>query len=167
MKKKKVLTVILIILIAAVVIPLFYVNVFNSSETINNSSENANQHTEVNEQPAIDNDIVEEIDLENVEENDYYVVYINNTDGSNTSYVPTSLNPGFKETESYNISIVIDDNGNIVNDEKIIVVNEYILSESNKVNIREILSDERRASEAITELQEELSGIQESKENSD
>lgn len=100
-----------------------------------------------------------------VEENKYYSIYVRkNKDNDNaSSFVPLTLNPGFKNDQDYNISTSIDDNGNIINDEKTIVVDNFQISKENKAKIKQIVG-ESKYDEAIKEIQERMLEIKEENE---
>lgn len=168
--KKNIIIISSIILIVVLVFTLVYSRLSDSSE----SSESNNKPVQTNEVSASNNQLPanpdqslidpsqeNDISSESQKTNDYYVLYINNTDGSTASFVPPSLNPNFKEGESYNVSISIDDDGNIINNDKIIVVNDYILSDENKDYIHQILPDEKQSSSAIEEIQKQIDEVKE------
>ncbi|MCY7764705.1 MULTISPECIES: hypothetical protein [Bacillus] len=69
----------------------------------------------------------------------YYVIYIKQKNGTGSSFVPEKLNPGFtNDSDDFNVSISFDDKGNIINNDKVIEVEDFSLSDSNKKKIREI-----------------------------
>lgn len=88
-----------------------------------------------------------------VEENKYYSVYIKRNDGNGSSFVPLKLNPGLKNDSSYNVNISFDDNGNIIGN-KIIVVDNFVISEENKEMIKNIAGKDY--DEALKEIEERV-----------
>ncbi|TYS09410.1 hypothetical protein FZC70_09840 [Bacillus subtilis] len=73
------------------------------------------------------------------QDNKYYVIYIKQNNGTGSSFVPEELNPGFtNDSNDFNVSISFDDKGNIVSNDKVIEVENFSLSDSNKKKIREI-----------------------------
>lgn len=89
-------------------------------------------------------------------ENKYYHVYIkyNNT---GVSFVPLKLNPDFEENSDYNVSTSIDDDGNIINDGKIIVIDNFVISDENKEMIKNIAG--RNYDDALKEIEDEVNKV--------
>jgi len=117
------------------------------------------------------NDTIKESDTElnnsvisspyTVKENKYYTVYIKGENGSATSFVPLKLNPGFKNDSDYHITISLDDNGKITNGDKIIEIDHFTISNSNKEMIKKIAGTENY-DEAVKEIEDRLIEIQKS-----
>ncbi|WP_164216608.1 hypothetical protein [Virgibacillus sp. YIM 98842] len=89
------------------------------------------------------------------EKNKYYVVYIKLKGGGASSFIPEALNPDFKFDSDTHVSISFDDNGNIINDGKIIIIDNYEVSNSTKNQIKEIAGEESYE-EAIKEIEERI-----------
>ncbi|MDY0407494.1 hypothetical protein [Paracerasibacillus soli] len=75
--------------------------------------------------------------------------------------MPEKLNPDFKNDSEYNVSISFDDDGNIINDDKIIQIDNFVISSQNKEKIREI-AGERNYVAALKEIEERIQEIKES-----
>lgn len=90
-----------------------------------------------------------------VKENEYYIVYIQQNNGTGSSFIPLTLNPGFKEESNYGVSISFDDNGNIINDNKIIIIDNFLISNENKKMIKKIAGKDKYE-EALKEIEERL-----------
>lgn len=89
-------------------------------------------------------------------QNKYYYVYLKQRDSnSDTSFIPEKLNPGYDMTESHNTTIEYNADGSIIEDDKIIVVYNYIISEKNRKKIKEIAGEQKYA-EALKEIQERI-----------
>ncbi|PET90559.1 hypothetical protein CN941_21420 [Bacillus cereus] len=92
----------------------------------------------------------------NSDKNKYYFVYLRQENGkSDISFVPETLNPGYDKTESMNISVLFDDNGIPAKDEKMILIYDYKISESNKQKIKEIAGEENYE-KALKEIEERM-----------
>jgi hypothetical protein len=92
----------------------------------------------------------------NSDKNKYYFVYLRQENGkSDTSFVPETLNPGYDKTESMNISVLFDDYGIPAKDEKMILIYDYKISESNKQKIKEIAGEENYE-KALKEIEERM-----------
>ncbi|MCM3587022.1 hypothetical protein M3182_14890 [Mesobacillus maritimus] len=94
-------------------------------------------------------------------ENKYYIIYIEHGNGSGSSFVPLKLNPGFTNGTDFNVSISFDDNGNIINGEKIIVVRDFLISNENKEMIRKVAGKDDYE-EALKEIEDR---VEETKKN--
>lgn len=109
-------------------------------------------------------DSLKENKVDNVEKskekNKYYSVLVNGLDGSASSFIPTTINLDLKHDSEYTISTSIDDSGNILDNDKVIVVNNCTLSNENKNFIKSIAGD--KYEEALKEIEE---GIKSSKED--
>ncbi|MFT8312870.1 MAG: hypothetical protein ABF633_01295 [Clostridium sp.] len=90
-----------------------------------------------------------------VKENEYYVVYVKGNNGSGSSFVPLKLNPDFKNDSNFNESISFDDNGKIINDNKIIVIDNFVISKENKETIKKI-AGLNGYNEALKEIEERV-----------
>ncbi|AMR05980.1 hypothetical protein PDN49_30450 [Bacillus cereus] len=90
-----------------------------------------------------------------VKENKYYVVYIKQKNGNGSSFVPVKLNPGFKNDADFNVSISFDDYGNIINDNKIIVIDNFVISKENKEMIKKIAGI-NEYNEALQEIEDRV-----------
>lgn len=90
-----------------------------------------------------------------VKENKYYVIYIKQNNGTGSSFVPEKLNPSFKSDSDFNVSISIDDNGNIINDDKIIVIDNFLISTENKETIKNIAGT-TNYDQALKEIEERV-----------
>lgn len=90
-----------------------------------------------------------------VKENQYYIVYIQQNNGTGSSFIPLTLNPGFEEGSNYGVSISFDDNGNIINDNKIIIIDNFVISNKNKEMIKKIAGKDKYK-EAIKEIEERV-----------
>ncbi|MBY0600446.1 hypothetical protein [Bacillus bingmayongensis] len=92
----------------------------------------------------------------NINTNKHYFVYLRRENGnSDTSFIPEKLNPGFDKTESTNISVSFDDYGIPMKDEKMILIYNNKISESNKKKIKQIVG-EQNYDEALKEIQERI-----------
>lgn len=99
---------------------------------------------------------ITETNNKNINTNKHYFVYLRQENGnSDTSFIPEKLNPGFDKTESTNISVSFDDNGIPVKDEKMILIYNNKISESNKEKIKKIVGEQNYA-EALKEIQERI-----------
>ncbi len=90
-----------------------------------------------------------------VKENKYYIIYIEGENGWASSFVPLTLNPGFKYDSDHHITISLDDNGKIINGNKIIVIDHYMISNSNKEMIKKIAGTEDY-DKAIKEIEDRI-----------
>ncbi|MGG2028691.1 hypothetical protein AB1282_23585 [Gottfriedia sp. S16(2024)] len=95
------------------------------------------------------------------DKNNYYIIYVKQENGVASSFVPLNLNPGFKNDSDYHVSISIDDNGNIINRDKVIEIDNFIVSKSNKKIIKKIAGKEKY-NEALKEIENRLAEIQKS-----
>ncbi|MHC1685353.1 MAG: hypothetical protein AB6733_20840 [Clostridiaceae bacterium] len=109
---------------------------------------------------TIHSSIVEENDIKSfpVQENKYYSVHIKYNDNDASEFVPLKLNPGLKDGDSYNVSTVIDDNGNIIGD-KIIVVDNFVISDENKEMIKKVAGNDY--DEALKEIEDRVNETKE------
>lgn len=123
---------------------------------LNNKEEANNTIKERNSQP--DNTVI--TSPYTVKENNYYIVYVKRENGAASSFVPLKLNPGFKNDSDYHVTISLDDNGKIINGDKIIEIDNFIISKSNKEMIKKIAGTEKYK-EALKEIEERLIEIQE------
>lgn len=120
MRRKKVAFSFLIIILLMFLVIYFYIFFLNKNE------ENYNPKKDQN------------LSMVTVNENQYYIVYINANNGTGSSFVPLTLNPGLENDSNLNVSISFDDDGNIINNKKIIVIDNFFISEKNKEMIKEI-----------------------------
>jgi hypothetical protein len=90
-----------------------------------------------------------------VQENKYYVIYIRQDNGAGSSFVPETLNPDFSNSSDFNVRISFDDDGNIINDGKIIEIDHFKISDKNKETIKKI-SGEDDYDEALKEIEERV-----------
>ncbi|HFK1716904.1 hypothetical protein AT268_02520 [Bacillus cereus] len=89
-------------------------------------------------------------------QNKYYFVYLKQDNGvPDTTFIPEKLNPGFDKTASFNTHIEFDDYGNIIEDEKMIVIYNNKLSENNRKKIKNIAGKQNYA-EALKEIQQKI-----------
>lgn len=89
-------------------------------------------------------------------QNKYYFVYLKQDSGvPDTTFIPEKLNPGFDKTASFNTHIEFDDYGNIIEDEKMIVIYNNKLSENNRKKIKNIAGKQNYA-EALKEIQQKI-----------
>lgn len=89
-----------------------------------------------------------------IKQNKHYIVYVEyNNGGSASSFVPLSLNPELKDNYVFDVSISVDDNGNIINDDKIIVIDNFVISDENKKMIKNIAGT-NNYDEALKEIEE-------------
>lgn len=104
---------------------------------------------------------------ENESQNKYYFVYLKQDNGvPDTTFIPEKLNPGFDKTASFNTHIEFDDHGNIIQDEKMIVIYNNKLSENNKKKIENIAGKQNYA-EALKEIQQRIDETKATDFNSD
>ncbi|ARJ25773.1 hypothetical protein B7492_32575 (plasmid) [Bacillus mycoides] len=102
------------------------------------------------------NDDRVEVKNERESQNKHYFVYLKQDKGvPDTTFIPEKLNPGFDITASSNTHIEFDDYGNIIQDEKMIVIYNNKLSEKNKKKIKEIAGKQNYA-EALKEIQQRI-----------
>lgn len=97
MRRKKVAFSFLIIILLMFLVIYFYIFFLNKNE------ENYNPKKDQN------------LSMVTVNENQYYIVYINANNGTGSSFVPLTLNPGLENDSNLNVSISFDDDGNIIN----------------------------------------------------
>lgn len=142
---KKVMASLLIITLLLSLGVYFYFFFSNNKEEVNNTSKE-----EISQQEKTPN-----ISSIPVEENEYYVVYVNQNNGSSSSFVPLKLNPGFKNDSDFNVSISFDDNGNIINDNKIMVIDNFVISKENKEMIKKIAGI-KDYNEALKEIEDRV-----------
>lgn len=90
-----------------------------------------------------------------VKKNKYYIVYIKQNNGSGSSFIPLKLNPKFRNEEDYHVSISFDDDGNITNPDKIIVIDNFLISKKNKETIKAIAGT-GKYNEALKEIEERV-----------
>ncbi|MBD7913463.1 MULTISPECIES: hypothetical protein [Clostridium] len=148
--KKRIFSVLIIILFLSLGVYIY--NFFlNKKEVVNNASKE-----EISQQENNTN-----ADSVPVKENKYYVVYIKQNDGTGSSFVPLKLNPGFKNDSDFHVSISFDDNGKIINDDKIIIVDNFVVSDENKEMIKK-LAGINNYNEALKEIEDR---VNETKEN--
>jgi hypothetical protein len=93
-------------------------------------------------------------------DNKYYVVYIKQKNGG-SSFVPKKLNPGFKNDSDFHVSISFDDNGNIINNEKVIEIVDFSISSQNKEEIKKIAGIKNYKS-ALKEIEDRVLEIKKS-----
>lgn len=129
---------------------LFFNNKSNQKESLESSTESENQSDVQRKSPeSFSKDL-----NANSAKNKYYFVYSRQENGkSDTSFVPETLNPGYDKTESMNISISFDDYGIPAKDEKMILIYDHKISESNKQKIKEIAGEENYE-KALKEIEE-------------
>ncbi|MDA2136758.1 hypothetical protein PDN64_01210 [Bacillus cereus group sp. Bc256] len=111
----------------------------------------------------------EKIEVKNEREsqNKYYFVYLKQDNGvPDTTFIPEKLNPGFDKTASFNTHIEFDDYGNIIQDEKMIVIYNNKLSANNKKKIKNIAGKQNYA-EALKEIQQRIDETKATDFNSD
>ncbi|HEF1903425.1 TPA: hypothetical protein R9Y97_002713 [Bacillus cereus] len=97
-----------------------------------------------------------EVKSEVESQNKYYFVYLKQDNGvPDTTFIPEKLNPGFDKTASFNTHIEFDDYGNIIEDEKMIVIYNNKLSENNRKKIKNIAGKQNYA-EALKEIQQKI-----------
>ncbi|WP_027634706.1 hypothetical protein [Clostridium hydrogeniformans] len=95
-------------------------------------------------------------DQNTVEKKKYYVVeVVYNTGGSSSSFVPLKLNPGYKYDSDFHMNISRDDNGNLINGDKIIEINNFVISDKNKENIKNIAGS-KNYEEALKEIEDKV-----------
>ena len=123
---------------------LFYNFFSNKKDKVNN----------VGDVEVIDEEKNPEAHLIKARDNKYYHVYIK---GNSVSFIPLALNPDYKVGSECNISISTDDDGNVVDDGKIIVIENYIISDENKERIKNIEGINYDA--AIKEIEDKISYV--------
>jgi hypothetical protein len=69
--------------------------------------------------------------------------------------VPETLNPDFSNSSDFNVRISFDDDGNIINDGKIIEIDHFEISDENKETIKKI-SGQSNYDEALKEIEERV-----------
>lgn len=96
------------------------------------------------------------------EKNQYYFVYLKQDNGDpDTSIIPEKLNPGYKSnTSKINIHVSFNNDGTVVEDEKMILISNYKISDSNKEKIKKI-AGEKNYAEALKEIQEKIKETEE------
>ena len=95
-------------------------------------------------------------DPSDVKVNEYFIVYIKQDNGSGSSFIPPTLNPGFTDDMDHHVSISIDDNGNIINNGgKIIEIDNFKISKDNKTMIKKIAGIEKY-SDALKEIEDRV-----------
>lgn len=142
-KKLSIIMCIIIFIVIGICITKFFVDSQNKS--------NANV--------VIKSEDKEDIEINNVEENKYYIIYVRNGDNS-SSFIPLTLNKDYKLGDEYSINISTDDNGNIINDDKIIAIDDFVISEETKEKIKSIAGEDKY-DEAIKEIQTNVDGAKE------
>jgi hypothetical protein len=150
-KKSKIIIVIFTSLIILTSISFIIISKFELDKT-----------SEINEIESIKKDKtqISETEKMDVNENKYYVVYIELDDGTASSFVPLKLNPGFSNDKDYHVSISIDDNGNVDKSEKIIVIENFLISNKNKETIKRI-AGEKTYKEALKEIENRVAETKE------
>lgn len=136
--KKKISIWLCIVIVVSIGIYTYKVNVKNNTSSISNNEEEIQG-----------------------EKNKYYCVYLRYNEGEATTFLPLTLNKGYKIGDEYNMSINIDDDGDIEDDSMLIVIDDFIISKENEKKIKEIAGKEKY-DEAINEIQTK---INETKEN--
>lgn len=102
------------------------------------------------------NEVKNEVKSAVESQNKYYFVYLKQDNGvPDTTFIPEKLNPGFDKTASFNTHIEFDDYGNIIEDEKMIVIYNNKLSENNIKKIKNIAGKQNYA-EALKEIQQKI-----------
>lgn len=94
------------------------------------------------------------------DENKYYVVYIKQKNGG-SSFVPEKLNPDFRNDADYHINLLFDDNGKIINSQKIIEIDNFMISSQNKKEIKKI-AGAKNYDAALEEIQARVMEIKKS-----
>ncbi|PFE10899.1 hypothetical protein [Bacillus cereus] len=131
---------------------LFFNNKSNQEDRLKSSTEGEHQSDLQRKSPEL---FSKDLNA-NSDKNKYYFVYLRQGNGnSDTSFVPETLNPGYDKTESMNISISFDDYGIPAKDEKMILIYDYKISESNKQKIKEIAGEENYE-KALKEIEERI-----------
>lgn len=139
-----------------------YLLFLDNKDDVNNITSDTGQIEKDSER---EESLSSEVTMPPVKENKYYVIYIKQENGTASSFVPETLNPGFRNDSDYNVSISIDDNGNIINDEKIIEIDNFIISNQNKEEIKKIAGVENY-DEALKEIEERVLEAKKSVEES-
>ena len=147
-KKKLIISCIIFIVLLSLGVYLYYLFLNNKNEV---NEKNVNQNISQFPIKGTDGNSNEVP----VKENQYYIVYIQRNNGTGSSFIPLTLNPGFKEGSNYGVSISFDDNGNIINDNKIIIIDNFVISNKNKEIIKKIAGKDKYK-EAIKEIEERV-----------
>ncbi|WP_130859136.1 hypothetical protein [Gracilibacillus phocaeensis] len=151
MKRKKIGLIIAVVGILLISTTIYYFwthNYTTQNNNIQNSHDNNVNELDLNT-PFSSNDQIEDP----ITEIKYYTVYIEEG-GDGTSFIPETLNPDFSKTDGFHVSLSFDDAGNIITHDKLIVIENYTLSEENKKQIKEIAGNNYE--EAIKEIEEHL-----------
>ncbi|MDA1629924.1 hypothetical protein PDK42_19705 [Bacillus cereus group sp. TH172LC] len=144
-KKKLIISCIIVIILLSLGVYLF----LNNKNEVNDK--NMNQSTSQFPIKGIDGNSNEML----VKENQYYIVYIQKNNGTGSSFIPLTLNPGFEEGSDYGVSISFDDNGKIINDNKIIIIDNFLISNKNKEMIKKVAGKDKYK-EALKEIEERV-----------
>ncbi|MBY0600456.1 hypothetical protein [Bacillus bingmayongensis] len=147
-KKKLIISCIVFIVLLSLGVYLSYLFLNNKNEV---NDKNMNQNISQSPIKGIGGDSNEVP----VKENQYYIVYIQQNNGTGSSFIPLTLNPGFEEGSNYGVSISFDDNGNINNDNKIIIIDNFLISNENKEMIKKIAGKDKYK-EALKEIEERV-----------
>ncbi|NLK95997.1 MAG: hypothetical protein GX275_12560 [Clostridiales bacterium] len=126
---------------------LFYNFFSNKKDKVNN----------VGDVEVIDEEKNPEAHLIKARDNKYYHVYFKGNSEAATGFIPLTLNPEYKIGSEYNISISTDDDGNVVDDGKIIVIENYIISDENKEKIKNIAGTNYDA--ATKEIEDKINDV--------
>ncbi|GKX66631.1 hypothetical protein [Inconstantimicrobium mannanitabidum] len=87
-------------------------------------------------------------------DNKYYVVEIVYNNGSRDStFIPLKLNPDYKWDSDLHVSTSRDDNGNLINGDKIIEIKDFVISDKNKEKIKSI-AGAKKYEEALKEIED-------------
>ncbi|MHC5250971.1 hypothetical protein ACYRFS_06945 [Listeria kieliensis] len=143
MTKKKIFYALLIVLLFSFGSCIYYFFFIEKHSSVAIKDKDSNENISLLNEKETEND-----------ESKYYHVYVKYKDGG-SSFVPRELNPGFRDDQDYQISTSFDDDGNPIDDKKMIVINNFTLSNENKEFIKSIIGGEKYNA-AIKEIQEQL-----------
>ncbi|MEB4596204.1 hypothetical protein [Bacillus amyloliquefaciens] len=132
---------IMLILTLAVIVLFLSLGIYFVSNNKNKaeSDDISNIKNQVEENQKEEKNHSDSKETGSIKENKYYIIYIKQADGTGASFVPEKLNPGFSNDSDFDVNISFDDNGDVINDGKIIEVNNFLISNSNKKRIKEIV----------------------------
>jgi hypothetical protein len=160
--KKITVSVLIIILLLSSGIYFYYFSLKNDEKASDlNKGRELQQENTLNQSldDGVNKDSLQEeepiTDSANVKNNKYYIVYIRQENGSGSSFIPLNLNPNFKNDSDYHVSLSFDDNGDIINNDKVIEIDNFSISKDNKEAIKKIAGTEKY-NEALKEIEERV-----------
>lgn len=108
-----------------------------------------------------DNKIEDKIfkDIKTKKPNQYYYVFLQQ-DKFSTAFIPQKLNKGYKPNSDVHITNFFNSDGTVIEDEKMILINDYLITDSVKKKIKEIVG-EKNYVEALREIEDRVNTLKE------